>query len=67
MKWHTTSARKITVESYVTVRSEWTDELSRMVPMEYNARGFRVVDGRTEWQYFAGEIEAKKWAESIHK
>ena len=67
MKWRTTSTRTITVESCVTVRSEWTSELSRMVSMEYNARGFRVVDGRAEWQYFADEIEAKKWADAIHE
>ena len=66
MKWHTASQRTITVESYVTVRSEWPAELSRMVSMEHNARGFRVVDGRAEWQYFADEIEAKKWADAIH-
>lgn len=45
---------------------KWPAELSRMVSMEYNARGFRVVDGRAEWQYFADEIEAKKWADAIH-
>jgi hypothetical protein len=67
MKWYTKSERTITVESYVTVRSEWSDELSRMVSMEYNARGFRSVDGRVEWQHFTDEVEAKKWAESIHK
>lgn len=67
MKWHTTSTRTITVESYVTVRSEWSAELSRMVGMEYNARGFRVVNGHAEWQYFADEIEAKKWADAVHQ
>lgn len=66
MRWHTKSTRTVAVESYVTVRGEWLDTLARMVPLDYNARGHRVVGGRMEWQYFYDEAEARKWAEEVH-
>lgn len=66
MKHHKQSQKLITVESYVTVRSEWPPELSRMISTKYNARGFRVVDGHAEWTYFANEAEAKEWADAVH-
>ena len=65
MKFYKTSERTIIVESYVTLRSEWSSRI--MVSMDYNARGHRVKDGEMEWQYFTDEIEAKKWCESIHQ
>ena len=66
MKFRKESTKTISVESYVTLRSEWLPMLRDNVSKEYNARGHRVVDGRMEWQYFADEIEAKKWSEMIH-
>lgn len=66
MKHHTTTTRTITVESYVTVRSEWPTELAKMVSTEFNARGLRVVDDNTEWRYFKDEESAKKWADAVH-
>jgi hypothetical protein len=66
MKWRKESQRTITVESYVTVRSEWPEWLWPSVSLEYNARGHRLVDGKMEWRYFADEIEAKNWADAVH-
>lgn len=60
------SERTITVESYVTLRSEWPEELARAMDPKYVARGFRVVDGHTEWQYFDDDEKAKAWAEGVH-
>jgi hypothetical protein len=61
------SIRVVNVESYVTVRSEWPDFLSRTVSEKYNARGIRVIEGHMEWKYFAEEADAKKWAEAVHE
>jgi hypothetical protein len=67
MKFRRESQRIITVESYVTLRSEWLHELASQVPSKYNARGHRVVDGHMEWQYFADEGEARKWSDAVHR
>jgi hypothetical protein len=66
MKFKKESTKTISLESYVTLRAEWSPMLRNTIWMGYNARGHRVVDGRMEWQYFADEIEAKKWSEAIH-
>jgi hypothetical protein len=66
MKFKKESTKTILLESYVTLRKDWLPSLSYCVSMEYNAKGHRVVDGHMEWQYFADEIEAKKWSEAIH-
>ena len=66
MKYKKESTKTIALESYVTLRKDWSQPLGNFVPLEYNARGHRVADGHMEWQYFADEIEAKKWSEAIH-
>jgi len=67
MKFNKKSTRVVEVESYVTFRQEWPVWASMAVQLEYNFRGIRIVDGKMEWQYFEDEIEAKKWADAVHK
>jgi len=66
VKWEKESRRTIAIRSYVTLRSEWSPEMARWAPLQYNARGHRVVDDRMEWRFFTDEIEAKKWCDVIH-
>ena len=55
---------EVTLETYVTLRTDWTPQLRRMVSQEYEARGHRVFnDGSMEWQYFHTAAEAKEWCE----
>lgn len=68
MKRHNRKSRRaVEVESYVTTRDEWPDTIDTFVSSAYVARGFRVVNGHMEWQYFKDEDSAKKWADGIHE
>jgi len=61
-----TSTRTVTVESYVTLRSEWPKILADWGDIKYKARAHRVIDGKMEWRYFEDENNAQAWADAIH-
>lgn len=68
MKRHTGKSRRtIEIETYVTLREDWSPELAWQVDSKYQARGHRVVAGRMEWQYFKTEDEATRWCNLAHR
>jgi hypothetical protein len=64
--WRIESQRTVTVESYVTLRREWSHGLAFNVAHKYQARGHRVVDGIMTWKYFEDPEDARKWSDAIH-